>query len=159
MKQESALEPAITRLLQHLLRSTCLDVSYTIESKFGATPELSVEFSGPDVLMLLARNGELLHAIEHLGAKVCGLEPEEHDRLRMDAGRFKARRDAELLKSAEHAAIQVRRTAQPYTFPPMSSHERRRLHLALNATGLKTESIGEGSQRAVVLYPSFKKEA
>src|SRR5215472_3640718 len=33
------------------------------------TPEITVELSGKDTPLLLARNGELLHAIEHIAAK------------------------------------------------------------------------------------------
>ena len=36
----------------------------------GANPDVSVELSGADTPLLLARNGELLLAIEHLAAKI-----------------------------------------------------------------------------------------
>src|ERR1700731_3784391 len=39
-------------------------------------PEISVDLSGPDTPLLLARNAELLHAIEHVAAKILRLEPE-----------------------------------------------------------------------------------
>src|SRR5215510_3677155 len=42
-----------------------------------STPEISVEFSGPDVPLLLSRNGELLLAIEHIAAKILRYEHEE----------------------------------------------------------------------------------
>jgi spoIIIJ-associated protein len=38
-------------------------------------PKITVELSGPDTPLLLARNGELLHAIEHIAAKILRLEP------------------------------------------------------------------------------------
>jgi len=45
----------------------------------------------------------------------------------------------------------VRKTNAPYTFGPMSSRERRILHLALrDELDLKTESTGTAGQRAVV---------
>ncbi|MDR3737366.1 MAG: R3H domain-containing nucleic acid-binding protein, partial [Acidobacteriaceae bacterium] len=43
---------------------------------------------------------------------------------------------------------------EPYRFAPMSSRERRILHLVLKQfDDLKTESSGEGPRRCVVLYP------
>jgi len=116
-------------------------------------PELSVELTGPDTSLLIDRNGELLHAIEHIAAKILRLEPEEHDRISIDAARFKADRDQELRRSAEAAVTKVRATEQPYAFPPMTSRERRLLHLALKSSGLPTASSGEGPRRFVVLYP------
>lgn len=159
MKQASSIEPEIVHLLQSLLHATRLDLSYTVELCPGSVPEVTVDFSGPDTPMLLSRNGELLQAIEHLGAKVCGLQPEEHDLLLMEAESFKARREAALVESADQAAMRVRETGEPFTFSPMTSHERRRLHLVLSASGLHTESVGAGARRAVVVYPPEKREA
>ncbi|HZY62030.1 MAG TPA: R3H domain-containing nucleic acid-binding protein [Edaphobacter sp.] len=119
----------------------------------SSQPEVSVEFTGPDTALLVARNGELLHAIEHLAAKVLRLEPEEHDRISFDAENFKLLRQRELQMIAEAAIERVRHTHRPFAFPPMNSRERRLLHLALRDSGLKTASSGLGPRRFVVLYP------
>ena len=56
--------------------------------------------------------------------------------------------------AAETAAERVRGTSQPYSFAPMSSRERRMLHLAFrDYADLETESSGEGLRRFVVVYP------
>ena len=48
----------------------------------------------------------------------------------------------------------MRESKRPYSFDPMTSRERRLLHLILKREeGLKTESSGEGPSRFVVLYP------
>src|ERR1700677_2438461 len=46
---------------------------------------LYVEFSGPDTMVLTARNGEVLNALEHVATKILRLEPEEHDQVSFDA--------------------------------------------------------------------------
>jgi spoIIIJ-associated protein len=117
------------------------------------SPEISVDLFGPDTPLLLSRNAELLHAIEHLAAKILRLEPEEHDRISFDAANFKANRDRDLRASAAAAIARVRAEGRPYTFPPMSSRERRLLHLAIAPSGLRSASTGEGPRRSVVLYP------
>jgi spoIIIJ-associated protein len=116
-------------------------------------PCIKVELSGPDTALLLARNGELLHSIEHVAAKILRLEPEDHDQISFDAESFKANRDRELQERAEAAVQLVRTTGRPYSFPPMTSRERRMLHLALAKSGLPTASSGEVPRRFVVLYP------
>ena len=122
-----------------------------------APPRITVEFTGPDTPLLLARNGELLHAIEHVAAKILRLEPEEHDRISFDADGFKANRDRELELMAEIAVQKVRATGQSHAFSPMTSRERRMLHVALAKSGLPTASSGEGPGRFVVVYPeSFR---
>ena len=62
--------------------------------------------------------------------------------------------------AATVAAEKVRQTGTPFHFAPMSSRERRILHLALrDQTDLRTESDGEGFNRSVVLYPADYKPA
>ncbi|GGA71788.1 hypothetical protein GCM10011507_24250 [Edaphobacter acidisoli] len=119
----------------------------------GPAPEISVELSGPDTPLLLARNGELLHAIEHIAAKILRFEHEEHDRISFDAENFKVLRQRELEMMAEVAIDKVRTTGRPHAFPPMNSRERRLLHLALKPSGLATASTNDGPRRFVVLYP------
>ena len=83
-----------------------------------STPEISVELSGADVPLVLARNGELLLAIEHIAAKILRFEHEEHDRISFDAENFKVLRHQELVLAAEAAIDRVRRTGQPFSFSP-----------------------------------------
>ena len=58
------------------------------------------------------------------------------------------------------ALLLVRRTGAPYEFSPMSSRERRIVHLALrDEADLRTESEGEGMRRCLVVYPKDYKSA
>jgi spoIIIJ-associated protein len=127
--------------------------SVDIPSSSDTTPQITVEFTGPDTPLLIARNGELLLAIEHIAAKILRLEPEDHERIFFDAEGFKATRNRELDGMAEMAIQKVRTTGEPYSFSPMTSRERRILHLALAKSGLPTASSGTGPGRFVVLYP------
>jgi spoIIIJ-associated protein len=115
--------------------------------------DIYVECKGPDAGLLVDREGELLRALEHVVAKILDLDPEEHDRISFDTNGFKAERARSLRASAERAIDSVEDTGRPYSFPPMSSRERRMLHLFLRDSGLQTASSGEGPRRYVVLYP------
>ena len=126
---------------------------FTVETSSGPGPRITVLFTGEDVPHLLARNAELLLALEHIAAKALRLEPEEHDRISFDAGDFKQQRERSLERAAQHAIRQVRTSGQPFHFPPMNSRERRLLHLALTPSGLRTASEGEGPMRHLVLHP------
>jgi spoIIIJ-associated protein len=166
-------EPGLKKIedfLQTLNKPGGLDLKFTIRAGNGQnagnqaseadpvpTPDISVEFTGPDTPLLTARNGELLLAIEHIAAKLLRLEHEDHDRISFDAENFKLLRQQELRLAAEVAVEKVRRTGQPHAFSPMSSRERRLLHLALADSGLPTASTGLGPRRYVVLYPAGHK--
>src|SRR6201996_9024678 len=157
----SAAAQKIAALLKTLTTTGGLRLKYRITAGAGAADpdglearEIYVERAGPDSPLLTQRGGELLRALEHVAAKIIRLENEEHDKVSFDANNFKALRARELKLAAETAAEKVRRTGQPYSFAPMSSRERRMLHLAFRSyDDLETESSGEGLRRFVVAYP------
>jgi len=117
--------------------------------------EIVVTFRGADGELLLERNAELLLALEHVAHRWLRLDPRLHDRVRLDCGEYRATRLAELKLSARVAAQRVRETGQPHRFNPMSSRERRIIHLELNgAQGVRTVSEGLGDRRQLVIYPT-----
>ena len=127
------------------------------ESALPETPRLVVEFAGPDAPLLTQRRGELLRAIEHLGTQALRLEPQEQFLLSFDALNFKAMEEQELRLAAETAAARVLETGMPYSFAPTHSRERRRLHMIFREIeGVETASLGEGSERYLVVYPEGK---
>jgi spoIIIJ-associated protein len=135
------------------------EVSVT-QSSEPASPDsdVVVTFRGPDQDLLLERNGELLLAFEHIGHRWLRLDPRLHDRVRFDCGDYRATRLAELKLSARVAAQRVRETGEPFRFNPMSSRERRIVHLELSgAPGVRTMSEGSGDRRQLVIYPATKK--
>ncbi len=157
----SAAAQKIAEFLKTLTSLGGLRLKYRITAGAGAADpaglearEIYVELAGPDAGLLTQRGGELLRALEHVAAKIMRLENEEHDKVSFDAKNFKALRARELKLAAETAAESVRRTGQPFSFAPMSSRERRMLHLAFRSyPDLETASSGEGLQRYVVIYP------
>jgi len=117
-------------------------------------PSILVDLSGADAPLLLERGGELLRAIECVVLEAVRVGPEDHERIAFDSMGFRAARFEELRLSASVAAEKVRHTGEPYPFAPMSSRERRVVHLALREeTDLHTESVGEGPNRHLVVFP------
>lgn len=123
-------------------------------------PEIMVEFVGPDSSLLVERGGELLRSIELLAIEMLRLPGNEHEKICFDCMNQRAMRLEELRTAAGVAADRVRKSGMPYEFAPMSSRERRIVHLALrDQADLHTESQGEGSRRCLVVYPKDYKPA
>ncbi|HZU08828.1 MAG TPA: R3H domain-containing nucleic acid-binding protein [Pseudacidobacterium sp.] len=163
----SAAAQKIAAFLKNLTALGGLRLKYRITAGAGAADpeglearEIYVELAGPDAYLLTQRGGELLRALEHVAAKIVRLEADEHDKISFDANNFKTLRARELKMAAETAADKVRRTGQPYSFAPMSSRERRMLHLAFRSyDDVETASSGEGLRRYVVAYPKGHAQA
>jgi spoIIIJ-associated protein len=118
-------------------------------------PDIVVRFTGPDVELLLANKGELLLALELLTMEMLRMAPEEHSLLQFDAHDYRALRIEELRLSALTAAEKVKKTKIPFEFSPMTSRERRIIHLALRSEPeVRSESSGMGPHRQVIVYPA-----
>ncbi len=118
-------------------------------------PDVVITFSGPDTEMLLENKAELLLALEQLTMEVLRMPPEDHSLLCFDANDYRMLRIEELRVSAMTAAEKVKRSGVPFRFNPMNSRERRIIHLALRGeTAVRSESVGLGPHRQVVIYPA-----
>lgn len=117
-------------------------------------PEILTEFSGPDSSLLLERGAETLRSIEIVVHEALRLAQDDHDKISFDCHGHRAARQQELRMAAQVAGEKVMKTGIPYSFAPMSSRERRLLHLVFrDHESLITQSEGEGTRRYVVLYP------
>jgi len=162
---------AAARKIDELLRSVVtlggLHLKYRItvdpplpEEREWERPEILVELSGPDSVLLLQRSGELLRALELLTIEMLRLPGNEHEKISFDCMNHRAMRLEELRVAAKVAAERVRKSGTPYQFAPMSSRERRIVHLALrDHPDLRTESQGEGPRRCLVVYPKDHRPA
>ena len=161
LPDKMAAAHAIDGLLKSLLKHGGFRLRYRItvdpplpEERDWERPDIIVDLSGPDSDLLLERNAELLRSIEHVTQQMLRLGQDEHEKVSYDCRGFRAIRIEELRTAASVAAERVRRSGMPYEFGPMTSRERRVLHLALrDHADLRTESQGEAGQRRVVLYP------
>ena len=150
----------IDALLRPILSAAQFRLRYRItvdpplpEQRDWEKPEILVELSGPDS-DLLERGAELLRAFEHVCQEALRLSPGEHEKVAFDCMNHRAMRVEELRMAASVAAERVRKSGAPYEFSPMSSRERRIIHLALrDEPDLKTESDGEAGRRHVVVLP------
>ena len=151
--------PRIEQFLEKIFRLAGFTLKYAVAE--GETPhpdfenpDLLVRFSGPDVDLLLANKAELLLALEQLTMESLGMPPDEHSRVCFDANDYRILRIEELRMSALAAAERVKKSKMPFHFSPMNSRERRILHLALRGeTDVRSESVGEGPIRQVVVVP------
>ncbi len=156
-----AVAKRMNELLTNVVRLGNFKLKYRItvdpplvEDRDWERPQILVEFSGSDAGVLLERGGEVLRAIEYICREACRLGPDDHDKIAFDAMGFRKARFDELKMAAQVAAERVHQSKMPYAFQPMSSRERRIIHLALREDAeLRTESEGEGPARHLVVYP------
>lgn len=153
-----ATAEVLRHFLEEMVRASGFDLKVTVRAVAGDEPgeaEVLADLDGRDKGILLERSGEVLKALEHLAFRALRLEPEWHDKIQVDCGGYRALRLEELRMTARVAAERVQASRQPFQLNPMSSHERRIVHMALkDMPGVRTESIGIGERRQVVIHPA-----
>ena len=145
--------PKIEAFLRSIAKNGGFQLHWVIEAAQAVHPEIEnpdvvVKFSGPDVDLLLANKAEMLLALEQLTMEMLRMTQEEHSMLQFDANDYRALRIEELRLGALTAAEKVKKSHLPFTFSPMTSRERRIIHLALrNEPTVRSESTGMGPNR------------
>ena len=156
----NSVGPRIGEFLKPVLEMARLRVTFEVtepEARFAnfENPDILVDFEGPDIDLLLANKGELLLALEHLSMEAIQLSPRDHSLVIFDANESRMMRIEELRLSAITAAEKVLASNRPFHFSPMTSRERRIIHLATREVKeVRSESAGVGPGRGVVIYPA-----
>jgi spoIIIJ-associated protein len=155
---------SLRQFLEEIVRVSGLDLKVSVRAvdallaDSSSEAEVIADLDGRDKELLLERNAEVLKAFEHLAFRALRLEPTFHEKIHLDSGGYRALRFEELRMTARVAAERVQSSHQPFRLNPMSSRERRIVHLALKEMpGVRTESIGIGEERQVVIHPAKAK--
>jgi spoIIIJ-associated protein len=103
---------------------------------------------------LVGPKGTVLEALQELTRLAVQRQTGERTRMMLDVGGYRARRREELTEVGQDAAEEVSQTGAPKRLTPMTAFERKIVHDAVAAAGLRSESEGEEPDRRVVVYPA-----
>lgn len=124
--------------------------------ELNVTPEIEerrIDLAGPDSALVIGRSGETLKSMEYLLNLILRDGP-EGERIRLDSEGYRQSRIESLEKQAHAAAVDATRRRRPVRMDPMTSWERRIVHLTLqDHSDVETRSAGEDPYRKVVVWP------
>jgi spoIIIJ-associated protein len=131
------------------------DIDMDVE---GDRASVSIIGEGPgadrSLQRLVGQDGEVLEALQELTRLAVHRETGERSRLMLDIAGFRARKRAELAELGARAAQEAKEGGVPVKLEPMTPFERKVVHDAVAAAGLRSESEGEEPQRRVVVLPA-----
>ena len=104
--------------------------------------------------VLVGEDGEVLEALQELTRLAVQARTGERSRLMLDVAGFRAQRRRELTVLAEDAIARVRDAGTSVTMEPLNAFERKVVHDAVAAAGLRSDSEGTEPQRYVVIHPA-----
>ena len=138
--------------LEHVCAALGVSATVSIAERDDA---LVARLSGADLGLLIGRRGQTIDAVQYLANALLWRDDEERREVVVDAAGYRARRRASLENLADRAAREALESGAPVTLEPMSSAERKIVHLHLQARGdVTTTSEGAEPNRSVVVAPA-----
>jgi len=128
-------------------------------AKFGEPDEngetsLFVDITGNDLSPLIGRKAETLNSLQYLLTLMVSKQLNHWTQVIVDVEGYRVRRNRQLKQLAHRMAEQAVKTNRRQILEPMSSSERRVIHIELkDHADVTTESIGEGAMRKVSILP------
>jgi len=137
---------------------TAIVAALGVDTRVGVREDdeaVTVTCAGDDVALLIGRHGQTIDAIQYLvnaiAHRAYGAERKD---VVVDAEGYRSRRRATLEALAVRAAESVLATGRPEELEPMTSVERKVVHLRLKEfAGVETASEGAEPNRYVVVLP------
>ncbi len=118
--------------------------------KQGENVILKVEGEGAGTL--IGHRGEVMEALSYLTSLVANRSGGDYMKIGLDINHYRSKREANLTALAKRIGAKVQRTGRSHTLEPMNPYERRIIHSAISEIeGVKSESVGEGANRRVVI--------
>ena len=105
---------------------------------------------------LIGERGQVLSDLQYIIRLVIRKKIGPDIFVELDINDYKKKKKEVLCEIAQDICNEVIFTKKEKALPPMNPYERRVIHLALkDREGIKTESVGEGSERQVVIKPAW----
>lgn len=151
-KVETFLEKTTKELLGHL--------EVKAEAKVSKKEDLiTIQLQTEEPGLLIGYHGQTLDSLQRLLSLMVYHQKGEWIRLLVNVNDYRQKRQIILEKMALSVAQKVKFSGESQTLLPMSSFERRIIHLALaKDPEVETDSEGEGGQRRVVVRPGGREE-
>lgn len=138
-----------SEFLQGVCQRIGAEVTVSIKSQ---SENIELDIDGENLGLLIGKHGQTLNSLQYLANVVYNRNTEEHARLLIDVGGYRARREDALRMLAERLAEKAKRTGRRVILEPMSAQERRIIHTALQDDKLVvTYSEGDEPYRKVVI--------
>jgi spoIIIJ-associated protein len=145
---EGEFEQAMVKYLQGLVER--MGIKNQVKISFREARKLGMDVETEDSGILIGRKGQTLEAIQVIANVAAGRLKDEAVRIIVDTQDYRSRREKSLIRMAQQAAEQVRRTRQSRLLEAMNPFERRLVHTALSEEGdIETASEGEGLYKRI----------
>ena len=141
--------------LRELLDRVCTALGAPVRIEIHEDEEqLAATLTGPDLGLVIGKRGQTIDAIQYLATAIVFRGMDERKSILVDAAGYRDRRRATLEEQADRAASEAVAAGEAVALDPMSSVERKIVHLHLEEReDVESASDGNEPHRFVVVRP------
>lgn len=127
------------------------DAEITVQQE---NKKIKYNVKGGNTAVLIGKKGQTLEAIQYIVEKIVNKKSYEKIRIHVDIEGYLENRRINLERLSTRLAEKSKRIGKPVTIGQLNSYDRRVVHLVLkNDSGVRTQSIGDGFYRKLVIFP------
>ncbi|OGZ27349.1 MAG: hypothetical protein A2365_00230 [Candidatus Nealsonbacteria bacterium RIFOXYB1_FULL_40_15] len=146
-------EETIKKIAEEFFERATFAVDVSVKNTEDANYLIKAKTDDPK--MLIGQNGQVLAEIQKLLRALVKKDMPEGTYIELDINDYKEKKSEYLRETAKETADEVSLTGKEKSLSPMSSYERRIIHMELSArTDVVTESRGEDPDRRIVVKPA-----
>ncbi len=137
--------------LQNIINLITTDAKISVRN---GGKKLFYDVKGGNSAILIGKRGQNLEAIQYIVEKIVNKKSDHRVRVQVDVEGYLETRKSNLKALAVRMAEKAKITKKPATIGQMNAHDRRIVHIALkNDRDVKTQSMGDGYYRKLVIFP------
>ena len=131
---------------------------FLTKNEDSKSDEPLIDIRGEDSGLLIGQKGRSLSAVQYIVNAILNSSIDEKTRVLLDVEQYLSRRTTSLKNLASQVSKRVIQTKKSVTLEPMTSRDRRIVHLTLESnSNVLTESTGEGFSRKITVHPANEK--
>lgn len=156
-EKKKLIEETTKDLLDRMSFKATVYTSTTVppEEETSDNLPISVEIQLTESKYLIGKFGVNLAALQHLLRIIIRKKAGEQIDFNVDVNGYREEQRQSIINFARESAEKAIQEKKSVMLRPMNAFERRLVHVELSQTdGVKTESIGEGEERKVVIKPA-----
>jgi len=156
MTNEDIIKEVAEEVLGKMGFEATLTVTTSVTEDDGKESTV-LEIESPDSKFIIGKQGATLISLQHILKMLVQSKSDNYINFSVDVNGYRQQQDNYIREVAHDLASEAILNGRAVTMEPMNGYERRLVHLELEKNNkVKTESIGEGENRKVIISPVFE---
>ncbi|HBG81400.1 TPA: hypothetical protein DDW69_01010 [candidate division CPR2 bacterium] len=138
----------ISEIVERLISLLGVDILMRVSANLEG---VNINLTGKDSAMMIGYHGDNLSSFSYVLSLIVQRKLDKRISLNVDVDNYLAKKSFKIEKIVKEAIKNIKKTGNPEELRGLSAYERKIAHQIVSKEGLESESVGEGSERRLVI--------